>query len=248
MKTRTLDLFVTEEDFDKDEVEIGTAKNLATSGNLARVPVSTQPNLLLKLQEAAKKGRVIVRFLSELDVDNNALNYFTVVKINTGSFEVDRPVNLSIAEFKVMLVNKSLDPVLKLNTRFQHVVAAELLAYTLVGVSSQSHHVSDTQESAPMIDFVGLEIKEFPGRTMSTNRYMQNMFAVLTALPPSYRFADYAFSKDAMIFVPPGMMKVEYEEPINGVNTISPRLTDRKGQPVTAARFHMWLKLTVIDK
>lgn len=260
MKTRTFDLFVTEADFDKDEVQIGKVQFYAINRDddadntddtyVTGATLTDTQSLITALRGASTNTsfKPIVRFINKSEDDDRRFGrrgHYTVLRIEDNAFFVDRPIDNASGDNICMLVHQSSEPVLRLNNRFQHVVAAELLAYTLVGLSSLSQTIED---DVPMIDFVGLEIKELPGRTMSTNRYMQNMFAILTTLPVNYRSVEYYLSSDAMIFVPPGMMKVEYEEPISNVGTISPRLTDRKGQQVTVARFHMWLRVTVLDK
>lgn len=265
---RTFDLFVTDEDFDKDETEIGRVSNWRGGPDplfdydddwSIRVKGSdeTQTTAILDALKRALRGRtagVLVRFVSAKenetyeDDEHIMYRYHTVTYVGDEFFEVDQPVQFEDGDnWRCMLAHEH-EPTLRLTTRFQHVTKAELLAYALVGLSSLSHYVPEGREMAPMIDFVGLEIKELPGRTLSTNRFMQNMFAVLPTHASGYHPVSWLDGKDAMIFVPPGTMQVQYDQPVFAVNTITPRLFDRKGNPVVAARFHMWLRLTTLDQ
>lgn len=125
----------------------------------------------------------------------------------------------------IRAIESALNKRLQLTSRFQHVVAAELLCYTITGLAED-------------VQFVGLQIDELPGRTLSTNRVMEHMFAVLPK--------DQAGG--STVYVPAGMMKVEYEHPILSVKTITPRLLDSNGDVVAHTSMRLWLRLTVLDK
>jgi hypothetical protein len=249
MKTKTLDLFVTDTDYDLDQTAIGyvytTTAGLqiecGQSGRPEQIPI-----IIGRLKAAMLANGLVVRFVST----SVTTDFITVRAIGDTNFTVDNAVDLPIASgFKCYIVRPWVQRPLQLATRFQHVVAVELVAYALVGLSSLTLWEDQSTSSAPpSIDFVGLEIKELPGRAMSTNRYMQNMLAVLPTHAAAYHPSSWTEAKDSMIFVPHCMMKTTYDQPLVAVNTLTPRLVDRRGDPVMAARFHLWLRLTVLDQ
>jgi hypothetical protein len=243
-KTKTLDLFVTDIDYSADEEQVGRCWT-QTPGKR----VETDGAFASKL-----KVGLMVRFLSA----TTATDYMTirsvrlpgVVYIGNSWFTVDTAVELPNADtFYIQLVRQWIPKTLPLQTRFQHVTAVEILAYTLVGLSSATAwetHAED--ETPPNLEFVGLEIKELPGRMLSTNRYMQNALAVLPTHMDSYHPNSWLEARDAMIFVPSCMARTDYETPLLAVNSITPQFIDRRGGLVRAVRFHLWLRLTVIEK
>jgi hypothetical protein len=236
MKTRTLDLFVTEKDYDVDETALGPAE---TAG--ASLVVTTTPQVLAQLITPC-----IVRFVSTTLVTD-----FIAVRTKTDTtFTVENTVNLPAAQnFTVHLVHKWIASPLKLTTRFQHVLQVVVMAYALVGISSASLWEDHEQWSVPPSqDYVGLEIKELPGRILSTNRFMQSMLAVLPTHSSSYHPSSWVEAKDSMIFLPEGLARTVYEQPVATVNSITPRLVDRRGDTVIAARFHLWLRLKVHEE
>lgn len=244
MKTKTLDLFVTDTDYDKDQTPIG-----AVSTTAASLTVTADASVVTAIRAAsnAERQKVVVRFISSSMITD----YITVRSVvNNTSFIVENAVELTAetGPWSCVLVRPWGERTLNLTTRFQHVVAAELLAYTLVGLSTLSLWEDEDAGKPPSIDFVGLEIKELPGRAMSTNRYMQNMFAVLPTHVSAYHPSSWTEAKDAMIFVPHCMMRTEYAQPLPAVNSITPRLVDRRGESVGATRFHLWLRLTVLEQ
>lgn len=240
MKTKTLDLFVTDTDYDTDQTIAGSV--YTTTAGLV---VQATSLVTAALKAATRPSGLVVRFIS----GTVTTDFITVRAIDETSFVVDNAVDLPIASsFNCYIVRPFIQRSLQLNTRFQHVVGVELVAYTLVGLSSMTLWEEQTTNTPPCIDFVGLEIKELPGRTVSTNRYMQNMLAVLPTHASAYHPSSWTEAKDAMIFVPHCMMKTTYDQPLVAVNTITPKLVDRRGSEVLAARFHIWLKLTVLDE
>ena len=242
MRTKTLDLFVTETDYDLDEVSIGSVNT--TSAGLV-VNASASVITALKAATSSQRVSVVVRFVSI----GATTTLVTVRSVDTTTFTVAIAVDLPVsAQFTCALVKQWTVRSLPLATRFQHVVAVELVAYALVGLSSLSLWEGQSAATPPSMDYVGLEIKELPGRTMSTNRFMQNMLAVLPTHMSAYHPRSWAEANDMMIFVPPCSMKTTYDQPIPAINCITPALIDRRGGPVTAARFHIWLRLTVLDQ
>jgi hypothetical protein len=244
-KTKTLDLFVTDTDYDKDQETIGAASTLAPG-----LVVQAEPSAIAALKAASAalslKTGIVVRFVSA----TVTTDFITVRRVLEDSFIVENAVDLpAAANFQCVLVRQWSERPLALQTRFQHIVAVELMAYALVGLSSLTLWEDQAASNAPPnIDFVALEIKELPGRVLSTNRFMQNALAILPTHMGAYHPSSWTEAKDAMVFVPSCMMKTEYEQPILAVNTITPKLIDRRGDAVMAARFHMWLRLTVLDQ
>lgn len=245
MKTKTLDLFVTDTDYDKEQIAIGRVKTLEAG----LIVQAEGAGVIPALKDAANSWRtqVIVRFVCATVITD----FITVREVGTNTFTVENAVSLpqETGTWQCILVRPWRERPLQLTTRFQHVVAVEVLAYALVGLSSLTlWEMTETNSTPPSIDYIGLEIKELPGRAMSTNRFMQNMLAILPTHASAYHPSSWTEAKDAMIFVPHCMMKTEYEQPIITVNTITPKLVDRRGNSVGATRFHLWLRLTVLDQ
>lgn len=242
-RTKTLDLFVTDTDYDKDQTPIGVVSTVGAS-----LTVTADAAAIEALKQASNAGRrqVVVRFISATMITD----YITVRAVADTTFTVEVAVELVAATgpWSCVLVRPWGERALNLTSRFQHVIGVEILAYTLVGLSTLSLWEDEDTGKPPSIDFVGLEIKELPGRTLSTNRYMQNTLAVLPTHVSAYHPSSWTEAKDAMIFVPQGMMKTVYDEPLPAVNSITPKLIDRRGDSVGATRFHVWLRLTVVDR
>lgn len=250
-KTKTLDLFVTDTDYSVDEERVGIAYTIVPG---QKVETDGEYDTEGKL-----KVGLMVRFVNT----TTATDYMTIRSVQerlpgrfyAGGrwFTVDTSVDLpgtgdESKMFQIQLVRQWIPKTLPLLTRFQNVTQVELMAYTLVGLSSATAWETQTADTPPNLEFIGLDITELPGRMLSTNRFMQNTLAVLPTHMDSYHPNSWLEARDAMVFLPSCMARTEYETPLLAVNSITPRLLDRRGNLVRAVRFHLWLRLTVIEK
>ena len=130
---------------------------------------------------------------------------------------------------------------LPLTTGFKLVTAVEVKGFAFCGLSSGNLYEGTT--GVPQQDFIGLQIAELPGRVVSTNPYMQSCLAVLPTHMQAYHPSSWNDARDAMLILPEGMAKTSFPSPLTAVNTITPRLVDRRGSTINAARFHLWLRI-----
>jgi hypothetical protein len=72
---------------------------------------------------------------------------------------------------------------------------------------------------------------------------MEHMLAVLPTHMTAYHPSSWNDARDAMIYLPDNMAMSRFESQLLAVNSITPRLVNRKGDTVLAARFHLWLQL-----
>lgn len=241
MQTNIHDVFVTDTDYDVDEETLASVFTVEP-GLIVRAPSSVVDKL--------KVGHM-VRFVSSI----NATDYLTVRAISApdASSEVEITIDNSVdlpvhQDFKIHLIRQWVPKTLPLKSRFQHITQVEILAYTIVGLTSASGWEEHQDHVPPNLEYVGFEIKELPGFAKSTNPYMENMLAVIPTRMPAYHPYSWLEARDSMIFVPDGMFRTVYNSPLLAVNTLTPRLLDRKGDLVRAARFHVWLRVTVLEK
>lgn len=237
----THDVFITDVDYDADETELGFVQtgltNETVGSTLIRLQLTQDPAPFAEVKEQS-----IVRFTSI--VANAVTDYVMVRSIDRAAFTftVDAPLLMPAAsEYRLQFVREWIPRTLKLQSRFQLVTACEVKAFAFTGLSSGNLY--EGTGSVPQHDFIGLEIQEIPGTVKSTNRYMQNMLAVLPTHMPSYHPSSWIEARDAIIYLPDGLAKSTFDSPLLAVNSITPRLIDRRGQPVKAARFHLWLRL-----
>lgn len=253
------DIFVTDVEYDADEKELGFVQTGAGDGIVGSTTVrlnSGHSQDLLAFIELTEDS--IVRFTSTVV---NAVTDYTMVRSITRtaisqtpsgldpgggvvdgeqqsplSFVVDAPLLMPAAsEYRLQLVREWIPRSLKLQSRFQLVTACEVKAFCFAGLSPGNMYEQH--------DFIGLEIKEIPGTVKSTNRHMQNMLAVLPTHMPAYHPSAWLEARDAIIYMPEGTAKSQFDSPLPAVNSITPRLVDRRGNTVKAARFHLWLRL-----
>lgn len=242
---QTHDIFVTDIEYDTDEVQLGfvqTGTALVPIGSTTIVPHEDIEQTLDVFDGLNRTS--IVRFISQSA--NTVTDYMMVreyVRTATSlSFVVDAPVLLDAASaFRVQLVREWIPRSLKLQTRFQLVTACEIKAFAFTGLSSGNLYEGVT--GTPQHDYIGLEIREIPGTIKSTNRNMEKMLAVLPTHMPSYHPSSWNDARDAMIYLPEGLTLSTFESPLLAINSITPRLVDRKGDTVRAARFHLWIRL-----
>ena len=238
------DLFVTDVDYDADEVQLGYVETFASNGSAAmsfRIHMHRDKSQTWKQFEGIKEHS-IVRFTSEVDLTHTEFIGVRSVAHKDTWFDIDQPLLLDRAKnYRVQLVREWIPRPLKLMTRFQLVTACEVKAFAFTGLNAG--HVKETDTDMPQHDFLGLEIKEIPGTIKSTNRYMQNMLAVLPTHMSAYHPSSWLDARDAMIYLPEGVAKTTFDSPLLAINSITPRLVDRKGQTVSAARFHLWIRL-----
>jgi hypothetical protein len=221
-------------------VQTGTVADPIPSTNIVLHEVT--PTTLADFTELKEDS--IVRFVSL--IANTVTDYMMVRTLTRTAtvltFVVDAPVFLDPAnDFRVQLVREWIPRALKLQTRFQLITACEIKAFAFTGISSGNLY--EGISGTPQHDFIGLEIRMIPGTVKSTNRHMQNMLAVLPTHMPSYHPSAWNDARDAMIYLPEGIAKSSFESPLLAVNSITPRLVDRNGNTVRAARFHLWIRL-----
>ena len=237
------DLFITDVEYDTDETETGRVQTGTSGLPIASTTIKLHENEALSALDAIKLNS-IVRFVSP--TANTVTDYMMVRTLTRTAtaceFVVDAPVLLDHAQnFLCYLVREWIPRPLALNSRFQLITACEVKAFAFTGLSSGNLYEGIT--GTPQHDFIGLEIREIPGTVKSTNRNMQHMLAVLPTHMPSYHPSSWNDSRDAMIYLPEGIAKSTFQSPLLAINTITPRLVDRKGDTVRAARFHLWLRL-----
>jgi hypothetical protein len=238
------DLFITDVEYDADETKLG----IVHTGTEVTLVGST----LIKMRDdqsipsfAGIKLDSIVRFVST--VTNTVTDYMMLCELVTVSptaleFQVDAPVLLAYdSGFYCYLVREWIPRTLKPNTRFQLITACEVKAFAFTGISSSNLY--EGIMATPQHYFIGLEIKEIPCTVKSTNRNMEHMLAVLPTHMTSYHPSSWNDARDAMIYLPDNMAMSRFESPLLALNSITPRLVDRQGGTVRAARFHLWLRL-----
>lgn len=244
---QTHDLFITDVEYDTDETRLGYVMTGALDTVLASTTIRMHGLAGLNVQvqdfDGIEDGS-IVRFVSASS--NTVTDYMMVRSVDrladSITFVVDAPLLLeAVHQFRVQLVREWIPRTLKLQSRFQHIKACEVKAFAFTGISSGNLYEGIT--GTPQHDYIGLEIREIPGTVKSTNRHMHNMLAVLPTHMPSYHPSSWNDARDAMIYLPEGIARSTFESPLPAVNSITPRLVDRRGNTVRAARFHLWLRL-----
>jgi hypothetical protein len=241
------DLFITDVDYEADESSLGYVQTGSADNPVPSTTIVKNEDVELAVTLADFEGLTmdsIVRFVSASA--NTVTDYMMVRTLSLAggilTMGVDAPVFLDSANnFRVQLVRPWIPRTLKLQTRFQLVTACEIKAFAFTGISSGNLYEGTT--GMPQHDYIGLEIREIPGTVKSTNRNMQNMLAVLPTHMPSYHPSSWNDSRDAMIYLPEGIAKSTFESPLLAVNSVTPRLVDRQGNTVRAARFHLWIRL-----
>mmetsp|Transcript_21218 Transcript_21218/g.53771 ORF Transcript_21218/g.53771 Transcript_21218/m.53771 type:complete len:261 (-) Transcript_21218:138-920(-) len=245
-------LFITDVDYEAEETKCG---RVMTGTRLEPVAtsvidlwddqgVSAGDNLLF----ADVKLDSVVRFVST--ISNTVTDYQFVREMLTvnGKFSIriDAPLLMNHSDqFRLQLVREWLPKPLALLGRFKMITACEIRAYAFCGLSSGNLYEGVTGE--PQQDFIGLEIAEIPGSMQSTNRNMERLLAVLpTHMPGGYHPSSWNDSRDAMIFLPEGFAKTRFSSPLPPISTITPRLVDRRGATIKAARFHLWIRLHAV--
>jgi hypothetical protein len=240
------DLFITDVEYDADETKLGIVHTGAEETLVGSTLIKMRDDQSISSFPGLKLDS-IVRFVST--VTNTVTDYMMLRELVTVSpteleFRVDAPVLLGYDnDFYYYLVREWIPRTLKLNTRFQLITACEVKAFAFTGISSGNLYEGIT--GTPQHDFIGLEIKEIPGTVRSTNRNMEHILAVLPTHMPSYHPSSWNDARDAMVYLPDNMAMSRFETPLLAVNSITPRLVDRKGDTVRAARFHLWLRLWV---
>jgi hypothetical protein len=239
------DLFITDVSYTVDESALGKVMTGTQAAPVASTTISMRTGETYSTFDPLQSDS-IVRFVSS--VANTVTDYMMVRSLvkdgATVSFVVDAPVLLDYAnQFTCQLVRKWIPVSLPLTVPFKLITACEVKAFAFTGISSGNLYEGTT--GVPQHDFIGLSIAEIPGRVRSTNPYMERMLAVLPTHMPAYHPSSWNDARDAMIYLPDGIAKTEYgSSPIGTVGTITPRLVDRRGNDVRAARFHLWLRIT----
>lgn len=248
VRTKTHKLFITDVEYDSDETKMGRVYTGLTGavapGTLIKNNTADATSLFKDL-----KDNSIVRFVSTAAY--TVTDYMMVRSLTRyGSsvhFSVDAPVTLDYADdYYVYLVREWIPRTLQLQSRFQHVLGVKVIAFAFTGIDGGNLYEGITGE--PQHDYIGLEIRELPGRMRSTNRYMDSMLAVLPTKMDSYHPSSWNDARDGMIYVPEAVGRTCYDEPLNAVSALTPRLINRRGESIRAARFHLWLELTALDK
>ena len=238
------DLFITDVSYTVDETALGMVMTGAQGAPIASTTINMRAGETYS-KFTGLQSDSIVRFVSS--VANTVTDYMMVRTLTMDgtnvTFVVDAPVLLDYANsFTCQLVRRWIPVPLPLTTPFKLITAVEVKAFAFTGISSGNLYEGTT--GVPQHDFIGLSIAEIPGRVRSTNGYMERMLAVLPTHMPAYHPSSWNDARDAMIYLPEGIAKTEYaDSPIGNVSSITPRLVDRRGNDVRAARFHLWLRV-----
>jgi hypothetical protein len=245
-------LFITDVEYDADEATCGRVMTGTRLESVASSTIDMWDNEGVYAGEDLLFSQVkvdsVVRFVS--DVSNTVTDYMFVREliVNSGgafSVRIDAPLILDHADqFRMQLVREWIPRPLKLLGRFKMITACEVRAYAFCGLSSGNLYEGVTGE--PQQDYIGLEINEIPGNIQSSNRNMERMLAVLPTHMPAYHPSSWNDSRDAMVWLPEGFAKTTFSSPLPAISTITPRLVDRKGATIKAARFHMWIRLHAV--
>jgi len=234
------DLFVTDVEYDADETQLGRVSTTGPTTTITIMDAVTE-------YEGLKEGS-IVRFVS---TDAYTVTDYMMVRsltrnLATLTFTVDAPVTLAAADnYRAYLVREWFPRSLPLISRFKNITAVQVLAFAFTGIDGGNLY--EGINGQPQHDYIGLEIKELPGQTRSTNRNMESMLAVLPTKMDSYHPSSWNDARDAMVFVPNNMATVVYENPLPAVSSITPRFVNRRGETIKAARFHLWLRLSALE-
>lgn len=235
----TRELFLTDVMYDADEERLGQAITIFGRQLFPNVGESAK-------FEGLEPGSTI-RFLNDDTLE--VTKYFAVREVNRRAngelidFTINEPVSFGVIPYRyVQLVRRWLPRALPLKDRFKLITSVQVIAFAFTGIDNGTALELDE----PQNDYVGLEIKELPGRVRSTNDAMNSMLAVLPTKMATYNPEGWDNARDGMVYLPSTIGKTDYTEPLPVVSQLTPRLVNRKGEQIDAARWHFWLKITTL--